>query len=138
MAREGETAGTLALLGRMLAQSGAENLAELRLRRALELDPASRPAGFELARVLAERGEDRKAKAVLDALLVHHPADPDCLYNLACCLARMGEREAGLRALSRAVENGFEDLEKFGGDPDLKGIRQSKEFAQLTGYAGAI
>lgn len=138
MAREGETSGTLALLGRMLAQSGAENLAELRLRRALELDPSSLPAGFELARVLAERGEDRKAKAVLDALLIHHPADPDCLYNLACCLARMGEREAGLRALGQAVENGFEDLEKFGGDPDLKGIRQSKEFAQLTGHAGAI
>lgn len=138
LAVEGETAGTLALLGRMLSQSGAEGLAELRLRRALELDPASLAAGFELVRILMDRGEGHKAKAVLESLLSHRPDDPDCLYNLACCHARLGDRQEGLRTLEKAVEKGFEDLEKIGGDPDLKGIRQFKEFAQLTGHAGAI
>lgn len=135
---EGETAGTLALLGRMLSQSGAEQLAELRLRRALELDPASQAAGFELARILLEREEAPKALAVLTDLLARQPDDPDCLYNLACCQARLGNSHECLRMLEKAVENGFQDLDKIGGDADLKGIRQYKEFTELTGHAGII
>lgn len=133
---EGETAGTLSLLGRMLAQSGAESLAELRLRRALELDPVSQAAAFELARILLERGEGGKARGVLQALLDRTPDDPDCLYNMACCLGRLGKPEEGLKMLERAVEHGFQDLDKMGGDADLHGIRQSKEYAQLTGQTG--
>lgn len=135
LAEEGETAGTLALLGRMLAQSGAESLAELRLRRALELDPRSRAAAFELARILMDRGEGPRARRVLEDLLTHSPDDPDCLYNLACCIGRLGDPVECLHMLEKAMANGFEDLEKIGGDPDLKGIRQSKEFAQLTGQS---
>jgi cellulose synthase operon protein C len=135
LAEEGETAGTLALLGRMLAQSGAESLAELRLRRALELDPGSQAAAFELARIHLDRGEGVRARQVLEDFLTHRPDDPDCLYNLACCLGRLGDPVECLHMLEKAVACGFEDLEKIGGDPDLKGIRQSKEFAQLTGQA---
>lgn len=135
LAEEGETAGTLALLGRMLAQSGAETLAELRFRRALELDPGSQASAFELARILLDRGEGHRARKVLEDLLAHRPDDPDCLYNLACCLGRVGDPLECLRMLERALAHGFEDLEKIGDDPDLKGIRQSKEFAQLTGQA---
>jgi predicted Zn-dependent protease len=119
----------------MLAQSGAEALAEMRFRRALELDPRSQAAAFELARILLDRGEGPRARQILEELLTHCPDDPDCLYNLACCLGRLGAPLECLRMLEKAMAHGFEDLEKIGDDPDLKGIRQSKEFAQLTGQA---
>lgn len=136
LAAEGETAETLALLGRMLSQSGAESLAEQRLRRALELDPGSRPAGFELTRILMERGDVDPALIILKELQSRNPEDPDCLYNLACCLSRLGNAEAGLRMLEQAVEHGFQDLDKIGADEDLETIRQFKEFARLAGQTG--
>jgi tetratricopeptide (TPR) repeat protein len=133
MGQEGETAGTLAMLGRMLASSGAETLAELRLRRALDLDPACQAAAFELSRIFMERGEGARALSVLKALLEHTPDDPDCLYNLACCHARLGQPEAGLKMLENALKHGFQDLDKIAGDADLEAIRQFKEYQQLTG-----
>jgi tetratricopeptide (TPR) repeat protein len=134
MGQEGETAGTLALLGRMLASSGAEPLAELRLRRALELDPSCQAAAFELSRIFMDRGEGPRALSVLEALLEHNPDDPDCLYNLACCHARLGQPEAGLKMLEKSLRNGFRDLDKIAGDADLEAIRQFKEYQQLTGH----
>lgn len=135
---DGETADALALLGRMLAQSGAEALAELRLRRALDLDPSSRAAAFDLASIFMDRGDAYGALSVLSDLLARCPDDPDCLYNLACCQARLGNPKEGLKMLERAMTNGFQDLDMIGADADLQGIRQYREFAELTGHAGII
>jgi tetratricopeptide (TPR) repeat protein len=138
LAAEGETPANLALLGRMLQQSGATDLAETRFRKAVELDPGCRPAGFELARLLLERGEGGKAAALLEGLLRESPDDPDCLYNLACCHARNRNLDDSLHYLKRAVENGFRDMDKIHADDDLQAIRQFKEYSQLAGQAGLI
>lgn len=138
LATEGETSANLALLGRMLQQSGAEELAEVRFRKAIELDPACRSAGFELSRLLLARGEGEKASALLEDLLKGVPDDPDCLYNLACCHARNRNLDDSLHYLKRAVENGFRDLDKIQADEDLQAIRQFKEYSQLAGQAGLI
>jgi tetratricopeptide (TPR) repeat protein len=135
---EGETASNLALLGRMLQQSGAPELAESRLRKALELDPASRAAAFELAGILSERGETEQAIAVLESLLREVPDDPDCLYNLACCHARNHNFDDSLHYLKSAVEFGFRDQDKIHADRDLQAIRQFKEYTELAGQAGLI
>jgi tetratricopeptide (TPR) repeat protein len=135
---EGETAANLALLGRMLLQSGAPELAEIRLRKALKLDPASRAAAFDLAGFLLGRGEGEKAASVLEGLLREAPDDPDCLYNLACCHARNQNFDDSLHYLKRAVEMGFRDQDKIHADGDLQAIRQFKEFSQLAGQAGLI
>jgi tetratricopeptide (TPR) repeat protein len=135
---EGETASNLALLGRMLLQSGAPELAESRLRKALGLDPASRAAAFELAGLLTERGDADQAVPVLENLLREIPDDPDCLYNLACCHARNHNFDDSLHYLKRAVEHGFRDQDKIHADRDLQAIRQFKEYSQLAGQAGLI
>jgi tetratricopeptide (TPR) repeat protein len=135
---EGETSSNLALLGRMLQQCGAPELAESRLRKALELDPASRAAAFELAGILSERGEAEQAVAVLENLLREVPDDPDCLYNLACCHARNHNFDDSLHYLKSAVEFGFRDQDKIHADRDLQAIRQFKEYTELAGQAGLI
>lgn len=138
LAVEGETACNLALLGRMLLQSGAPELAESRLRKALALDSASQAAAFELAGLLMDRGEPEEAISVLEGLLREVPDDPDCLYNLACCHARNHNFDDSLHYLKRAVEHGFRDQDKINADGDLQAIRQFKEYSQLAGQAGLI
>ncbi len=134
--KEGETAGTLALLGRMLTQSGAEGLAEARYQRALELDPGAQGAGCELARMHLARGENEKAIALLEGLLNQHPADPDCLYNLACCYAKNHNFTQSLHNLKLAMDAGFQDLDKISADEDLDYIRQFEEYNQLAAQTG--
>lgn len=136
MQKEGETAGTLALLGRMLTQSGADTLAEARYQRALELDPGAQGAGCELARMHLARGEGEKAVALLEGLLLQHPRDPDCLYNLACCHAKSRNFEESLHNLKLAMEAGFQDLDKISADEDLNYIRQFEEYNQLAAQTG--
>lgn len=136
--KDGETSATLTMLGRMLVQSGAEDLAEARYRKALDLDPGSHGAGFELARILLSRENGLGAVQVLSALLREQPEDPDCLYNFACCHARNGNFDDSLHYLKRAVECGFRDLDKINADEDLEAIRQFKEYSQLAGQTGLI
>ncbi len=138
LSTEGETAGTLTLLARMLVQSGAEPLAESRYRRALELDPACQGAAFELARIHMTRNEGPKAISVLERLLFTAPSDADCLYNLACCQARNRNFDDSLHYLKLAIDNGFQDFDKINADDDLKPIRQLKEYNQLATETGLI
>lgn len=135
--KQGESASTLTLLGRMLSQSGADSLAEARYKKALELDPASQSAACELARLNLSRGEGGKAVEILERLLKLNPNDPDCLYNLACCHAKNNNFDDSLYNLKKALENGFQDLDKISADEDLNGIRQFEEFNQLAGLSGS-
>ena len=138
LASEGETPDTLTMLGRMLSQSGAETLAEARYQKALEMDPATQGAAFELARIHLARGEGERAVAILESLWRETPDDPDCLYNLACCHARNRNFDDSLHYLKQAVEKGFRDLEKINADEDLEAIRQFKEYSQLAGQTGLL
>ena len=135
---EGETPANLALLGRMLLQSGATELAEARLRKAMALEPGCQAAAYELAGILLNKGEGETAVDLLEGLLRQTPDDPDCLYNLACCHARNRNFDDSLHYLKLAVDRGFRDLDKICADEDLGAIRQFKEFDQLTGQAGLI
>jgi tetratricopeptide (TPR) repeat protein len=136
--KEGETAGNLTLLGRMLSQSGADALAEVRYQKALEMDPTAKGAAAELARLLLLRGEGNRAAEILEDQLAMHHLDPDCLYNLACCHAKNGNIRASLYNLKLALDHGFQDFDKIIADEDLISIRQSEEYYQLTVHAGLI
>lgn len=138
LAAEGESSGTLTMLGRMLVQSGAEALAEARYQKALEMDPAAQGAAFELARIHLGRNEGQKAVSILERLLFSRPDDPDCLYNLACCHARNRNFDDSLHYLKQALGKGFQDIDKINADEDLAYIRQLKQYQQLAGESGLI
>jgi tetratricopeptide (TPR) repeat protein len=136
LGREGENAGTLIMLGRMLVQSGAEGLAETRYQKALELDPGAQGAAFELARIHMARNEGNRAVTVLQDLLSHRPDDADCLYNLACCHAKNRNFDDSLHYLKQALDKGFQDIDKINADEDLSYIRQLETYQELASEMG--
>ncbi len=122
--RAGETPESLTLLGKMLAENGAGELAQRRLRRALELDPRNGPAAYELAALCSNLNRHEEALEVLQDFLANRPGDADCLYNLACLQARRENLDDSLHYLKKALEAGFHDSQRLQSDPDLEKLRQ--------------
>jgi thiol-disulfide isomerase/thioredoxin len=52
-------------------------------------------------------------------------------YNLACAHARAGQTDSALKALGKALELGYSDLERVEQDPDLSDIRAHPRFVNL-------
>jgi hypothetical protein len=57
-------------------------------------------------------------------------------YNLGCFAARLGRFADSVRYLNRAVDAGFDDVEKYRGDPDLEALRWHAGFRQLLAGLG--
>lgn len=69
-------------LGLCYDELGAWREAESCYRSALDLEPAHRNAGYNLARLLATTGRVPEAIGAYRLLLTHHEADADAQYNL--------------------------------------------------------
>jgi hypothetical protein len=68
----------------------------------------------------------------MDRKLVRlQPDNATAHYNLACSLALSRRRADALRALQRAVELGYTDLDWMSQDPDLAGLKDDARFAAL-------
>ena len=52
-------------------------------------------------------------------------------YNLACTHACLGDIGESVNNLRKAFENGFDNYATVRADPDLAGVRESKEFERL-------
>lgn len=52
-------------------------------------------------------------------------------YNLGCSLALKRRKAEAIRALRRAIELGYQDLEWMRDDPDLKPLQSHPAFAEL-------
>jgi tetratricopeptide (TPR) repeat protein len=59
------------------------------------------------------------------------PNNPTAHYNLACSLALKRRKADAVRALRRAVEKGYRDLDWMREDPDLESLRGHAAFGQL-------
>jgi hypothetical protein len=66
-------------------------------RRAVEAQPRSLAAGFNLANALKHAGRPREAIAAYDVVLAHSPNFPMAHHNKATCLLQVGELAAGFR-----------------------------------------
>ncbi len=119
------------MLGLMLQKNGADDLAMIRYRAALEKQPGAVKASLQLAALSAAQGEAGDAILVLQKALEHHPQHPDLLYNLACCQCRAGNLDDAWTSLRAALEQGFDDVACLMDDDDLKALRELKEFAPL-------
>jgi Flp pilus assembly protein TadD len=59
------------------------------------------------------------------------PNNPTAHYNLACSLALKRRKADAVRALRRAVEAGYRDLDWLREDPDLAALRDSAAFQEI-------
>lgn len=50
------------------------------------------------------------------------PKDPNVLYNLACSYALLNNTRAALTALTKAIENGYDDFTYLRQDSDLSNL----------------
>lgn len=59
------------------------------------------------------------------------PDEPEVWYNLGCSHALVGNKEDAFRALARALELGYDDVEWMSKDNDLESIRRDPRFHTL-------
>jgi Flp pilus assembly protein TadD len=59
------------------------------------------------------------------------PENPIAHYNLACSLALKRRRADAIRALRRAIAQGYRDLDWLREDPDLASLRNYAAFQQI-------
>jgi len=92
------------LLGSVLATRGEIDLAEIEVRRALELSPRLPRAHTTLATLLMNRGEREEAlRSARDATALDKE-DPTVLFNLGLAEWFAGERRTAKAAFDRAAE----------------------------------
>lgn len=121
-----ETSAILAV--RLLLQTGQVDEAERVIQGFTWPIPATRDA--RLADVAFARGQ-YEAAATLYATAYQEGRRSYDAYNAACGHARAGQFELATAWLKRALEAGFDDLEKVANDPNLAQIRTSPEIAPL-------
>lgn len=113
-----------------LGRLGDEFLADF-LALALGRDPGRLEALAELAQVLTRLGRLREGLRADLALARACPGDATVLYNLACSLSLLGRLRPALKALERAIECGYEDLEHLLADRDLAALQGLPGFEAL-------
>ncbi len=59
------------------------------------------------------------------------PRDSMVQYNLACSLSLLGRLKESAKALARAIQFGYSDLDYLRRDPDLENLRKSMEFSPV-------
>ncbi len=126
------------VLSRLVAELGIEGLrkeavgdsyeAQSAQRRLAEISPL---ANSYIPKELMERGDYRGALTCYGIAAAVRPEAPYPQFNLARAHARIGSKKDALAALGRALDNGFDDRERFETDPDLAPIRQEPGYAAL-------
>ena len=101
----------------------------LHAQRLLEL--VSVQHGFYMSRNFMEYGDYPRAELTLAVVTQIHPEEPWIWYKLARAQAQMGQKEKALESLNKAVQQGFDDPERFGSDYDLKSLHEDKQFKKL-------
>lgn len=87
--------------------------------------------GFDL---LLLRKLDQSIEAFEQAVRVDNKTST-ALYNIACAYSLKGDTARANQYLVRAVENGFDNVEKLKHDPDLRNVRSQIDFDQLVELA---
>lgn len=97
----------------------------------LERDPYYPEVVRAHAANLARKGEWTRALAMDRRLTRLQPDRPIPWYNLACSYSLLGLVEPGLKALQRALDLGYPQLDWAIRDPDLKVLRRDPRFVRM-------
>jgi serine/threonine protein kinase/Flp pilus assembly protein TadD len=100
-------------------------------RKHLELNPDNPRALYMGSAALIELGERDKALDWTRRAESMDPDDPSVLYNVACDYAQLEMRDEGVRALTRAIDNGFGHWKWIEHDSSLDNLRSEPAFAAL-------
>ena len=120
-------------------------------QEAIKLNPASAPFHLNLGSAYFRRKkfdeamvEYRAALELDPQILVTHSKSgtvmraetPDARYYfyLAKIFASLGRNEEAIRYLRRAFEDGFQDIQKLGEDPDFKKISTDPTYVELINH----
>jgi thiol-disulfide isomerase/thioredoxin len=80
---------------------------------------------------LLEDGKTDEAVATFTKQAELIPEGKWGLYNVACAYGRNGQVEEGIAALTKAVDNGWQDPEQLKYDGDMESLRDDPRFAAL-------
>jgi serine/threonine protein kinase/Flp pilus assembly protein TadD len=124
-------AGAYADIGRSEDATRATRRAYDAARKHLELNPDNPRALYMGAAALTELGEIEKALDWVRRAERMEPDDPSVLYNIACNYSLLNMPAEGVRALTKAVENGFGHWKWIDHDSTLNALRSDPGFADL-------
>ena len=141
-----------------LFRDGKFDEALVPVKKARKLYPEELVPQFAMIQILERAGvdkaeDDRKAAntyfyqaaEVAEGLMKNPKTPPQAMrlitgaiYNKAASLAIDGKKEASLKELLRAFENGFDNVAMAKADEDFKSLAESKEFAEVLAKGKAF
>ena len=108
------------------------------------------PANHYIGTILAKQGKDEEAKEMFKQANKHYQAGEmkealelyqktaafdryaeDSYYNVGCILAILDKPDESLKALAESIEAGFDDVQHFKTDLDLKSLHGDQRFLDL-------
>jgi adenylate cyclase len=100
-------------------------------RKHLELNPDNPRALYSGALALNGLGEPQKAMDWNHRAERMEPDDPSVLYNIACVYAQLSSPDQAIKALERALDNGFGHWQWIEHDTDFESLRELPAFKAL-------
>lgn len=94
--------------------------------------PDNEPAIEALAHLYTRIGRYSEGLSLDLEITRRHPEEPQHWYNLACSYALTQKADDALRALDRAVQLGYRDVDWMMTDRDLAGLREDPRFRDLV------
>ncbi|MDP8234458.1 MAG: tetratricopeptide repeat protein [Candidatus Saelkia tenebricola] len=101
------------------------------LEKLLDINPNYVDALTLLGELFTRNKEFQKALEIDLKLAEFKPQDAIVFYNLACDYSLLDKKTLGLKALEKAFQLGYADLDYLIKDQDLKNLRESKRFQTL-------
>ena len=105
--------------------------AEIELNQALENNPNLVDAWLNRGVVFMALGKLNKAEEDLKKAISIDGKSSAAHYNLACLYSVMNKQDLAADSLNAALQNGFSSIDSLRDDPDLSGLRKTKEFRHV-------
>ncbi len=118
-------------VGRLEESTRAMRRAYDAARKHLELNPDNPRALYMGAACLIDLGEKEKALDWTRRAEAMEPDDPSVLYNIACDYAMLEMPGEGVKALTKAINNGFGHWKWIEHDSTLDNLRSEPGFIEL-------